>query len=134
MILRVKSQTDVITNSSSEVFNYVSEVNVRRLKELIDVILGLSHSPRTCDDLFDISLDTSEGVELYEEYGYPREEWDTLSEFEKLDFFEEHADEQNPIFPKLVVKPKEGVSISGDDIELLERVGELLGGQGYSWC
>lgn len=50
-----KSVTDVITNSSTEVFTFYNDGGIKTIKELVNAILSLnSDNKYTFDDLFDI--------------------------------------------------------------------------------
>ena len=48
--------SDVITNSSSEVFCVYNEEGINRIKELVNSILEVAGSDKKFDDLFEISL------------------------------------------------------------------------------
>lgn len=48
----IQSISDIITNSSSEAFMTVSYNGIDIFKEIINSILKLSHSNKTCDDYF----------------------------------------------------------------------------------
>ena len=50
MLVAIQSISDVITNSSSEIFQFAN--NEKGVKELITLILKASSSDLTCDDLF----------------------------------------------------------------------------------
>ena len=50
MLVAIQSISDVITNSSSEIFQFAN--NKKGVKELITLILKASSSDLTCDDLF----------------------------------------------------------------------------------
>lgn len=52
--MKILSVTDVITNSSSEVFTIVHPEDVDRIKQVINTILEIAESDKTSDDLFDI--------------------------------------------------------------------------------
>lgn len=54
--MKILSISDVITNSSSEVFTYYTESSIKEVKRLIDAILKAGGSDKTCDDLFEINL------------------------------------------------------------------------------
>lgn len=56
------SFSDIITNSSSEVFVFFDKDSERKLKELIDVILGTFHVDKTFDDLFTIEYELSDNA------------------------------------------------------------------------
>ena len=48
--------SDIITNSSSEVYCVYSEEGINRIKDLVNSILEVAGSDKKCDDLFEISL------------------------------------------------------------------------------
>ena len=50
MLVAIQSISDIITNSSSEIFQFAN--NKKGVKELITLILKASSSDLTCDDLF----------------------------------------------------------------------------------
>lgn len=54
--LTVHSLVDLITNSSTQVYVEASESSIKALRELINNILKLGGSTKTCDDLFTIEL------------------------------------------------------------------------------
>ena len=53
-MMKVKSRTDVITNSSSEVYTYVTEDGVGKIMDIIDAVLLASGSDLTAKDLVEI--------------------------------------------------------------------------------
>ena len=53
--MKVKSVTNVITNSSSETFLVVNENAIDTVKNFINAILGAAGSEKTCDELFDVT-------------------------------------------------------------------------------
>lgn len=59
LIIPVHSFIDLITNSSSETYISASSSTVTAFKEIIDGILKGSGSEKTCDDLFNLTLDDS---------------------------------------------------------------------------
>ena len=58
--MKILNISDVITNSSSEVFTYYTQESVNIVKELVNAILKAGGSDKTCDDLFDIRLSFDE--------------------------------------------------------------------------
>ena len=58
--MEIKSITDVITNSSSEAFLLVNSDSIDKTRELINTILRVAGSNKTCDDLFDITPKVNE--------------------------------------------------------------------------
>lgn len=70
-MMKVKSKTDVITNSSTEVFTYVTEDSVGKIMDIIDAVLLASGSDLTAKDLVEIKPKcsrTEEVDEAYEDY------------------------------------------------------------------
>lgn len=63
--MKILSISDVITNSSSEVFVYFDKTSEKKLKELVDVILATFNVPKTFDDLFTIEYELSDEAEDY---------------------------------------------------------------------
>lgn len=60
-MIKVKSLTDVITNSSTEVYSYVNESSLENLKKFINGILNATGSGFRCDDLFEIKYVLKDG-------------------------------------------------------------------------
>lgn len=56
MKIYIQSQIDLITNSSTEVFQIADNRSIEDLKEVINAILEIGGSSSKCDDLFDIKL------------------------------------------------------------------------------
>lgn len=79
----VKSKTNVITNSSTEVFNCFFKDDVDAVKEIVNLVLQASGSTNTCDDLFMVTLeydncDDLESIkEMYNDVinGTPDDRW-----------------------------------------------------------
>lgn len=53
--INVQSVSDLITNSSSEVYLCLSCTAVENFKDIVDAILKAGKSDKTCNDLFRIS-------------------------------------------------------------------------------
>ena len=119
--MKIRSITDVITNSSTEVFAMISPRSVDRLKTMINLLLVTSGSTKTCDDLFDIHLEVSE----WAEEGYCQEDnngifWEDMTDQEKLNWCLENADyDSYTLYPKVKVSPK-SPDIPEELIHLLE--------------
>lgn len=60
MKIYIQSQIDLITNSSTEVFQTADDKSIEDLKEVINAILEIGGSSFKCDDLFNIKLSFSE--------------------------------------------------------------------------
>lgn len=54
--MKIKSITDVITNSSTEVFTCYFKEDLDSVKKIINLVLKTAGSEKTCDDLFDVNL------------------------------------------------------------------------------
>ena len=85
--MNVISFTDVITNSSSEVFTFYDKSTISIIKDAVNGILSLVDSEHNFDDYFTIELDIDES--MYDEY--PNTEYKDLVEIAtKYDF--EHTE------------------------------------------
>lgn len=136
--MEIKSITDVITNSSSEAFLLVNSDSIDKTKELIDTILRVAGSTKTCDDLFDITLKVDEcQTNWYWERSWYNEclkeklakdiDDTTITEQEKADFiyrkaleFEDNRSysysEDRPMLNGIKITPKSGVDDKGLDL------------------
>ena len=56
MIIKIQSFIDIITNSSTEVFSIPTYKTIEIIKDIINHFL--KNSDKTCDDLFDIKLNS----------------------------------------------------------------------------
>lgn len=74
--MKILSITDIITNSSSEVFTIVHPEDVDKIKQVINTILEIAGSDKTSDDLFDIEYywDKDELAKYMKEYDIPTKE------------------------------------------------------------
>lgn len=70
MVIKVQSISDLITNSSTEVFVVYDSTNIDSIKNIVNAILAIDSS-YTFDDLFTIKMIVSEHA-IYKMY----EEWD----------------------------------------------------------
>lgn len=64
MKLKIYSISDVITNSSTEIFKYVTSNTYTLVKEFIQNILDASGSNKSVDDLFEFS-DENEDLQIF---------------------------------------------------------------------
>ena len=125
--MKIRSITDVITNSSTEVFAMISQESVERLKRMINLLLLAGGSKVSCDDLFDIHLKVSWQAEegwAYEEIeGEDSEKcWSDLTEEEKLDWCLSNANyEWTSLYPEIEVIPK-SPEIPQELVNFLENV------------
>lgn len=121
----VQSVSDIITNSSSEVFMVYSDQSFKQIKELVNAILAINGENKyTFDDLFEVeaNMDKEWFLEQYPEY-------DGLSDEELLEKARQH-DEENygdgyPYVNGYVVTAK---NVAHDDIatklSLLDKIFE----------
>ena len=107
--MRIKSKIDVITNSSSEVYTRVDYNTLTRLKDFIDNFLKTLGDSRKFDDLFSYKFlynDEYYRSKLSESTG--KDNWDTLSEKDKVDFIVSYEeDEEYPESIRLEFKAKD---------------------------
>ena len=109
----VQSVSDIITNSSSEVFMVYSDQSFKQIKELVNAILAINGENKyTFDDLFEVeaNMDKEWFLEQYPEY-------DGLSDEELLEkarqYDEENYGEGYPYVNGYVVTAK---NVAHDDI------------------
>lgn len=57
IIIKTQSVSDVITNSSTEIYTVCTEYTLDRLKDIVNSILKIADSTLTADDLFTFELD-----------------------------------------------------------------------------
>lgn len=63
-IINIQSITDIVTNSSTEVFIRIKETAINTVKELINNLLKISGSTLQADDLFTIEIVYDDGSDL----------------------------------------------------------------------
>jgi predicted transcriptional regulator len=56
LTIKPHSFIDIITNSSTEIYVSVGDWSVNTLKDLVNGMLKIAKSDKTCDDLFEISV------------------------------------------------------------------------------
>ena len=100
--MKIRSITDVITNSSTEVFAYVNEGTIKKIKELFNLIVSLTSGKGCFDDYFEISLVPNEYAEDYWDGEKP---WEDLGEEEKLDFCLNYENPQY-VMPTVKIEPR----------------------------
>lgn len=82
MTVKIQSVSDIITNSSSEVFVIYDQEGIDTIKTIVNSILRLSKSEYSCDDLFDFEFiwdDIAE--EYYNDDGGFKKTGKTLEEY-----------------------------------------------------
>lgn len=125
MVIKIQSVSDVITNSSTEVFIVYNLSNIDSIKELVNAILAIDGN-YTFDDLFNIEMQISEDFawsmvdewEYYFEEKCPYENWKgfyehlcTLSK-QELDEYEQMSESPRSIYKGYSVSLKDGIENS----------------------
>lgn len=100
IVIKIQSISDVITNSSTEIYTIYTKNDIKTIKRVVDALLAVN-GDSTFDDLFDIGLIISDYVfedlwdvspELQEEYPNKEEFYEyleTCDNQEDLDRFED---------------------------------------------
>lgn len=103
--LRIKyhSFIDIITNSSTEIYVSVGDWSVKTVKDLVNGMLKIAKSDKTCDDLFEISINNYRceewilGEQVYDYFvesnKMTRDEYKVLTDDEKLNKFYQESGE-----------------------------------------
>lgn len=63
LVIPIQSVTDVVTNSSSEIFVIYRKSDFEFIKEIVNELLKLAGSNKTFDDLFELKIWTTEEAE-----------------------------------------------------------------------
>lgn len=58
--MKIQSFSDIITNSSSELFTIYRKSGFKTIREIVDELLKLAGSNKTFDDLFELKISTRE--------------------------------------------------------------------------
>lgn len=119
--MKIRSITDVITNSSTEVFAYVDKGTIEKIKELFNLIVSLTSGKGCFDDYFEISLVPNKYAEDYWDGEKP---WEDLNEEEKLDFCLNYEESPQYVMPTVRIEPKYQ-DTSKELLRYLEELGDL---------
>ena len=131
MNIKIQSVSDIITNSSTEVFVLYAARNMQAIKNIVNAILAID-SKYTFDDLFDIHMTIDEDVldSIYENHEEVQEKYESIDDFinyvhqaseDKLYDLEDAYEDYN-IFDGYKVSIKEGVK----NTEVLQKAKTLL--------
>lgn len=92
--MKIIGFSDVITNSSSEVFTIYTEEGLEQIKKIVDAVLKVGGSELTFDDLFTIELCFDEDF-AWDEYldEHPDASRESVSTEELLQFCKDHDNE-----------------------------------------
>lgn len=111
--MKIKSITDVITNSSSECFTYITEDSIDKLKKLINSILLIGGSNKTVDELFIIEAEFDKET-VKEWYDNDRDDLHLVPSEEELYEYASSLNkscikymEGRPVFKGISIKPKD---------------------------
>lgn len=61
--IKIQSISDIITNSSSEIFTIYRRKDFENIREIVNELLKLAGSDKTFDDLFELKISTTEEAE-----------------------------------------------------------------------
>ena len=125
MVIKIQSVSDVITNSSTEVFIVYNLSNIDSIKELVNAILAIDGN-YTFDDLFNIEMQISEDFawsmvykwEYYFEEKCPYENWKVFYEHlctlskQELAEYEQMSKSPRSIYKGYSVSLKDGIENS----------------------
>jgi len=125
ILIPIHSVIDLITNSSTELFVH-SENSIEPVKELLNELLRIEGSDKTCDEVFDISMeyDIKPLNEFIENYFEDNDEILQLEYKDRIEFLRDIINKRKPepnwwddivndcgnnyhVKTLLVVKPKE---------------------------
>jgi hypothetical protein len=81
--IKIQSISDIITNSSTEVFCLYSQRDKEEIKKLVNAILAIGNSTVTFDDLFEIKMDVNweAAYHIYDDYEEISEKYKSDNEF-----------------------------------------------------
>lgn len=103
LVIPIQSVTDVVTNSSSEIFVIYRKSDFEFIKELINELLKLVDSNKTFDDLFELKIWTTEEAE--EDYVKSGSSQDFIDWCMDKDL-EINIDERNPYIESYTIDAK----------------------------
>lgn len=124
----IQSVSDIITNSSSEIFMIYTDESVNKVKNLVNAILSSTGVPYRFDNLFSIepSFDYDNALEKYQfekdTKGFPTNE--ELVKFVK-DYDNEHYDDP-PLIDGIMVTPKKDTPEYQEIAKLIEEIPNMF--------
>lgn len=106
--MKIKSITDIITNSSTEVFTIITDHGIKRVKDLLREVLNLVGDKRGVDEIFTFKVkrDSTYCELIYNEYT-GKDDWDDLSESEQEEFINNHYEYDDPTSEYLTITCKD---------------------------
>ena len=137
--IKIQSISDIITNSSTEVFTIYQRYNIQDIKDLVNSLFKLISNLRF-DDFFTITLYMNEYVidDLYDSYEELQHQFNSSSELytyleglsdQEIRRYEYMASELSdlhvPFYSGYIVKQKPGVELTPRLIEALQKLNNL---------
>lgn len=137
--IKVQSISDIITNSSTEVFTIYRRYNIQDIKDLVNSLFKLISNLRF-DDFFTITLHINEYVidDLYDSYEELQNQFNSSSELytyleglsdQEIRRYEYMADELSdlhvPFYSGYHIQQKPGVELTPRLIEALQKLNNL---------
>ena len=137
--IKIQSISDIITNSSTEVFTIYRRYNIQDIKDLVNSLFKLISNLRF-DDFFTITLHINEYVidDLYDSYEELQNQFNSSSELytyleglsdQEIRRYEYMADELSdlhvPFYSGYHIKQKPGVELTPRLIEALQKLNNL---------
>ena len=137
--IKVQSISDIITNSSTEVFTIYRRYNIQDIKDLVNSLFKLISNLRF-DDFFTITLHINEYVidDLYDSYEELQNQFNSSSELytyleglsdQEIRRYEYIADELSdlhvPFYSGYHIQQKPGVELTQRLIEALQKLNNL---------
>lgn len=128
MMVKIQSVSDIITNSSSEVFVIYDQNGIDAIKTLVNSILRLSKSEYSCDDLFNFEFiwdDIAE--EYYNDDGGLEKTGKTLEEY-RQDMQNDRLNwrEGSPLTIGIKVIPKLNTPECKEVADMLSRIDNIF--------
>lgn len=128
MAVKIQSVSDIITNSSSEVFVIYDQNGIDAIKTLVNSLLKIANSKYVFDDLFDIRFIWDEIVEEYynddggfEGTGQTIEEYRQHLQDERLRY-----GEGSPVITGIEVIPKLDTSECKEAADVLSTIDNIF--------
>lgn len=137
--IKIQSISDIITNSSTEVFTIYKQYNIQDIKDLVNALFKLISNLRF-DDFFTITLCINEYViiDLYDCYKELQDQFDSSEELytylkglsdQEIRKYEHMADEMSdlhvPFYSGYIIKQKPEVELTPRLLEALQKLNNL---------
>lgn len=140
--MRLKSKTDIITNSSTEVFTVYQDDDLETAEKIINQVLDFLGTEKRCRDLFDLDFDfdEEEAREIWKEDHEEEPTVDDLREIARQDtesFLYDYTDLPCTFFCGVFPKPKDPEDpITKKVMKILDFCGQWsnLGTEISTWC